>query len=41
MGRDSRRKIDQEDKLYVMHKRKDLIDKVRKEYKNYKKSIKK
>ena len=39
MGRQNRRKLDQKHKLYIMHKKKDLTDKIRKEYINYKKSL--
>ena len=38
MGRKNRRTLDQKQKLYIMHKKKDLIDKIRKEYISYKKS---
>ncbi len=39
MGRQNRKKLDQKQKLYTLHKKKNLIGKIRKEYINYKKSL--
>ena len=39
MERKSRMRLDQKHKLYIMHKKKDMVDKIRKEYISYKKSL--
>ncbi len=39
MGKNNRTELDHKQKLFVMNKKRDLIDRIRKEYITYKKSL--